>query len=113
LTYTFKDHNYLNNINYYLLFKENYIIYIIEFNLCGSYIVYNIYPKWIESYESYTENYYKNYYTYSLGVNPNYIKYLEKYPNKINWYSLSKNENSIEFLKSEIINSNLEIKKLK
>jgi len=80
-----------------------------EFNLCGSYIVYNIYPKWIEPYESYTENHYKNYYTYSLSLNPNSIKYLEKYPDKINWNSLSKNENSIEFLKPEISKSNSKI----
>jgi glucose-6-phosphate isomerase len=80
-----------------------------DLNLCGSYLVYNIYPKWIEPYELYTENHYKNYYTYSLSLNPNSIKYLEKYPDKINWHSLSKNENSIEFLKPEISKSNSKI----
>lgn len=91
-----------------------------DLNLCGSYLVYNIYPTWIEPYESYTEfNYvtsysmpfelYKNHYTYSLSLNPNSIKYLEKYPYKINWYSLSKNENAIEFIRPEITKSNSKI----
>lgn len=74
-----------------------------ELELCGSYLVYNIYPKWIESYETIFKNNYKIYYIYSLSINPNSIKYLEKYPDKQNWFALSKNENAVEMLKKEMI----------
>lgn len=70
-----------------------------ELELCGSYLVYNIYPRWIEPYEPFIELYY----TYSLSINPNSIKYLEIYPEKQNWYALSKNENAVEMINKEII----------
>jgi hypothetical protein len=74
-----------------------------ELELCGSYLVYNVYPKWIEPYETIIKNSYKIYYIYSLSINSNSIKYLEKNPDKQNWYALSKNENAVEILKKEMI----------
>lgn len=72
-----------------------------ELKLCGSYLVYNIYPKWIEPYETIIKNSYKIYYIYSLSINPNSIKYLERYPDKQNWHALSKNENAVEIIKKK------------
>jgi hypothetical protein len=80
-----------------------------ELELCGSYLVYNIYPKWIEPYETFINNNFKLYYTYSLSINPNSINYLEKNPDKKNWYALSKNENAVEMIKKEILKSNSKI----
>ena len=74
-----------------------------ELDLCGSYLVYNVYPKWIEPYETLINNSFKLYYTYSLSINPNSIKYLDETPDKQNWYALSKNENAVEMIKKEII----------